>query len=43
MIKKNYPANKPEMKNCELIGLFSSGNLQVTISTVSISVFKGKT
>ena len=43
MIKKIYPAKKPEFKRkCENIGLFSSSNLQVTISRVSISVFKGR-
>ena len=43
MIKKKYPANKPELKkNCEIVGLFSSSNLQVTISRVRISVLKGR-
>ena len=43
MIKKIYPAKNPEFKRkCENIGLFSSSNLQVTISRVSISVFKGR-
>ena len=37
MIKKKYPANKPE-----IVGLFSSSNLQVKISRVSISVLKGR-
>jgi len=72
MIKKNYPANKPEIlcfqqakshmylqkkkslcikfdhssrillnwgNIIEIIGLLSCGNLQITISKVSISVF----
>ena len=42
MIKKKNPANKPELKKCEIVGLFSRSNLQVTISGVSISVLKGK-
>ena len=29
-------------KNCEIVGIFSSSNLQVTISRVSISVLKGR-
>ena len=29
-------------KKCEVVGLFSSSNLQVTISKVSISVLKGR-
>ena len=43
MIKKKYSTNKPELKkllNC--IGLLSSSNLQVTISRVGVSVFKGR-
>ena len=39
MIKKKYPANKV---NCEIVGLFSSSNLLLTISRVSISVLKGR-
>ena len=42
MIKKKYPVNIPELKNCEIVGLFNSSNLQVAISGVSISVFEGK-
>ena len=43
MIKKKYPSYKPDWKtNCEIVGLFSSSNLQVTLSRVSISVFKGR-
>ena len=43
MVKKKYPSNKPEFKkkllNCRsLIG----SNLQVTISRVGVSVFKGR-
>ena len=43
MINKKYPANRPKLKKCEIVGLFNASNLQVTISKVSISVFKGKT
>ena len=43
MIKKKYPANRPKLKKCEVVGLFNTCNLQVTISRVSISVFKRKT
>ena len=32
----------PNTPFCEFIGLFSSRNLQVTISRVNISVFKGR-
>ena len=42
MIKKKYPAIIPELKNCEIVGLFNSSNLQVAISRVNISVFEGK-
>ena len=42
MIKKKYPAIISELKNCEIVGLFNSSNLQVAISRVSISVFEGK-
>ena len=38
-----YPTNKLELKkllNC--IGVLSSSNLQVTISRVGVSVFKGR-
>ena len=42
MIKKKYPVNIPKLKNCEIVGLFNSSNLQVAISGVSISVFEGK-
>ena len=41
MIKKKYPPIIPELKNCEIVGLFNSSNLQVAISRVSISVFEG--
>ena len=40
MIKKKHLANKPELKDCLIVGLFSSSNLQVTISRVGISGFK---
>ena len=40
MIRKKYPANRSELKNCEIVGLFNSGNFHVTISRVSISVLK---
>ena len=43
MIKEKYPANKPELKKkSEIIGLFSSSNLQVTISSLSNSALKGR-
>ena len=42
MIKKKHLANKPELKDCLIVGLFSSSNLQVTISRVGISGFKRK-
>ena len=43
MIKKNYTANKPELKkNCYIVGLLSGSNLQVTTSRVGVSVFKEK-
>ena len=36
MIEKKYPANKPEFKKkCEIVGLFNSSNIQVTIYRVS--------
>ena len=46
MIKKKHPADKLELKklfNCRslLPLLKSSSNLQVTISRVGVSVFKG--
>ena len=36
MIRKKYPANKPELKS------LSSSNSQVTISRVGVSVFEGR-
>lgn len=42
MIKKKYPAKKPELKkflNCKSL---SGSNLQVTIFRISISIFKGR-
>ena len=43
MIKEKWPANKPELKKiCEVVGLLSSSNLQVPISRVGVSVFKGR-
>ena len=43
MIKKRIPqTNLNFKKKCEVVGLFSSSNLQVTISKVSISVLKGR-
>ena len=42
MIKKKYPANKPELENCLIVGLLGSSNLQVTMSRVGVSVFKGR-
>ena len=42
MINKKNPANQPELRNCGIVGLFRSSNLQVTISRDSISVFKGR-
>ena len=41
MIKKNIPQTNLNWKS-EIVGLFSSSYLQVTISTVSISVLKGR-
>ena len=43
MIKKNIPQTNLNLKKCEVVGLFSSSNLQVTISRFSISLFKGST
>ena len=41
MIRKKNPTNRPELKKVvKFLGLFSSSNLQVTISVVSISVFQ---
>ena len=42
MIKKKYPANKPELKKLLNGSLVSSSNLQVTISRIGVSVFKGR-
>ena len=42
MIKKKYPANKPELKKLLNCRSLSSSNLQVTISRVGVSVFKGR-
>ena len=42
MIKKKYRTNKPELKNLLNCRSFSSSNLQVTISRVGVSVFKGR-
>ena len=43
MIKKSIPQTNLNLKKkCEVLGLFSSSNLQVTISRVSISVLKGR-
>ena len=42
MIKKKYPANKPELKKLLNGSLLSSSNLQVTISRIGVSVFKGR-
>ena len=43
MIKKSIPQTNLNLKKkCEVVGLFSSSNLQVTISRVSISVLKGR-
>ena len=46
MIKKQYSTNKPELKKLLkkkiVVGLLSSSNLQVTISRVGVSVFKGR-
>ena len=42
MIKKKYPANKPELKKLLNCRSLSSSNLQVTISRVGLSVFKGR-
>ena len=44
MIKKKYPANKPEFKKIVnfMVSQCSSSNLKVTISRVSISVLKGR-
>ena len=42
MIKKKYSANKPELKKLLNCRSLSSGNLQVTISRVVVSVFKGR-
>ena len=37
-LRKNIPQRDLNRTNCELVGLFNSSNLQVTISRVSISV-----
>ena len=42
MIKTKYPANKPELKKLLNCRSLSSSNLQVTISRVGVSVFKGR-
>ena len=43
MIKKSIPQTNLNLKKkCEVLGLFSNSNLQVTISRVSISVLKGR-
>ena len=42
MIMEKYPANKPELKKCLVVGLLSGSNLQVPISGVGVSVFKGR-
>ena len=42
MIKKNITQTNLNCKNCEIVGLFSSSNLLLTISRVSISVLKGR-
>ena len=42
MIKKKYPANKPELKKLLNCRSLSSSNLQATISSVDVSVFKGR-
>ena len=43
MIKKSIPQTNLNLKKkCEVLGLFSSSNLQVTISRVSISILKGR-
>ena len=42
MIKKKYPANKPELKKLLNCRSLSSSNLQATISSVGVSVFKGR-
>ena len=42
MIKKKYPANKPELKTMLYSRSLSSSNLQITISRVGVSVFKGR-
>ena len=42
MIKKKCPANRPELKNCEIVGLFNNSKLHVTICRVGVSVFKGR-
>ena len=45
MIKKKFPANKPEFKkkllNCRSL-IYRSSNLQVSISRVGVSEFKGR-
>ena len=44
-LRKNiyiYPANKPELKKLLNCRSLSSSNLQVTISRVGVSVFKGR-
>ena len=42
MIKKKHPENKPELKNLLNYRSRSSSNLQVMISRVGVTVFKGR-
>ena len=39
---KNISQTDLNWKTCEIVGLFNSSNLQVTISRVTISVLKGR-
>ena len=39
MIKKSTTQTNLILKDCEIVGLFSSSNLQITISRVSIFYF----
>ena len=41
-LRKNIPQRDLTRTNCELVGLFNSSNLKVSISRVSISVLKGR-